>query len=293
MNRIHKHSFRMNWYLDSDFEHDTAATGRFLGKLNEIPFVLSSITKHSLKVATYSLVKLNSQSDFTKSLALAHLASTWHWKAMYDDGPHHIHLPGRQPFTANRIKSNASVDFDSWLNGIYIAMILRDIEAVKVYGIPDPEEIVRIGQWKPVPWEVPFIKFLNGIWAFDTSLLEHLKAALRGTNPDLYDAGRGNFLLQMISPLLELWAATFSDNSDFFNETLYEQQKTRHDWYAAKDEDAGNHIMEYIDLAALAACCYAQDSGIDIQVKSEYLPEFLIRGEIPEIRWPDPEWGED
>lgn len=48
--------------------------------------------------------------------------------------------------------------------------------------------------------------------------------------------------------------------------------------------------MEYIDLAALAAVCYAHDQGIPIEVRSDYLPDFLIRGNFPKLQWPDPEW---
>ena len=82
----------------------------------------------------------------------------------------------------------------------------------------------------------------------------------------------------------------FTHNEELFNEKLHEQQKIRHDWHEALGEESGNSIMEYIDLAALAAVCYAHDKGMKVEVKSDYLPEFLINGDFPKLEWPDPEW---
>lgn len=211
---------------------------------------------------------------------------------MQDEGPHHIHLPAREPIDCGRIKSNSDVDFGSWLEGIYIAMILRDIGAVKVYGEAAPEKVVRYGQNKPDPWEIPYIKFLNGIWAFDTNIVTYLKDALKGADPSHYSVERADYLLNIISPVMELWAMVFGKDEARFNAKLLEQQQLRHDWHEALGEESGNSIMEYIDLAALAAVCYAHDKGFKIDVKSDYLPEFLINGDFPKLEWPDPEWKE-
>jgi hypothetical protein len=283
------HPIRIEWMI----ERVTINTQKYLQKMiddvGEIPFVLSSIGEYAMEDAVFRLVRQDDLSRFIDQTKMFHLSSTWHWKTMFDDGPHLIRLPGREPLEVGRVEPNASVDLNSWLNGIYLAMILRDIDAVKVYGTADPEWIIKYTQLGKDPWEIPYIKFLNSIWAFDTNLPSYLKEALRGTDPGLYDEYRGNFLLHIVSPILELWATVFSTNDDLFNETLYNQQKTRHDWFAALDEESGNSIMEYIDLAALAAVCYAHDKGMKIEVQSEYLPEFLIKGEY-RMHWPDLEW---
>ncbi len=264
----------------------------FLSNLKVRPFVLSSIAKYSLRLGVNSWKKNSDKAEFLEQLRLSHLSRTWHWKAMEHDSPNKIQLPSTELLEVGQIQPNASVDFSSWLQGIYIAVILRDITAVKVYGEADPEKIVRYGQNTPDPWEIPYIKFLNGIWAFDTNIVNYLKDALKGCDPTGYNPMRADWMLHILSPLLELWAMVFSHNADRFNQKLYEQQKLRHDWHAALDEETGNSIMEYIDLAALAAVCYAHDKGFKIEVQSDYLPEFLIKGDFPKLEWPDPEWKE-
>jgi Immunity protein 49 len=279
-------------FLDSEFEYHTNSAIEFLQELDQMPFTLSSVADYSVNSGVFKLVKNADKEGFLEQLRMGHLARTWHWKGMQGDGLFMINLPHRLTFETGRIKPNASVDFGSWLDGIYIAMILRDIGAVKVYGEADPEKVVRYGQNKPDPWEIPYIKFLNGIWAFDTNIVTYLKDALRGTEPSLYTPERADWIINILSPVMELWAMVFGKDEARFNAKLLEQQQLRRDWHEALGEESGNSIMEYIDLAALAAVCYAHDKGFKIEVKSDYLPEFLINGDFPKLEWPDPEWKE-
>ncbi len=287
---IKRHKVRVQWQIDRVPASSEKAITNFSEDLAELHFTLGSLGQEYLKRGVYSWFKSNDPSQMLEDLGKAHSAITWEWKALANDGPHDIHLRDQKPFIAKRIEPNASVDFHQWLQGIYIAIILRDIGAAKVYGEADPEKVVRYGQNKPEPWQVPYLKFLNGIWAFDTQIGTYLKDALKGSDPTGYNTMRADWLLNMLSPLLELWAMVFTQNEDRFNEKLHEQQQIRHDWHAALGEDSSNSIMEYIDLGALAACCYAHDKGFKITVKSDYLPEFLIKGDFPKLEWPDPEW---
>ncbi len=284
------HPFRINWILDGQYAADSKGRQKFLERVKEKPFILSSIGKYALGEGVYELVKHHSKDKFLDSVRMAHISRTWNWVAMLQPGPHQIQLPDETMFECNAVEPNSDIDFGTWLQGLYIAMILRDIGAVKVYGEADPEKIVRYGQNTPDPWEIPYIKFLNAIWAYDTNIAEYLKDALKGSDPAGYNTMRADWMLNMLSPLLELWAMVFTHNEARFNEKLYEQQQLRHDWHVALTEESGNSIMEYIDLAALATCCYAHDKGFEITVKSAYLPEFLIKGDFPKLEWPDPEW---
>jgi hypothetical protein len=287
--RIVLHPIRVQWQLDSEIANCLKREEDFLGRVDKKPNLLSSLAHYSERIA-FDEIRERDHDGFFSHIRLAHLSRTWHWRGMQDEGPHRIILPKRTAFECGLIGTNSDVDFSSWLEGIYIVMILRDIGAIKVYGGADPEKVVRYGQNTPDPWEIPYIKFLNGIWAFDTNIGNYLKDALRGSDPTGHNPIRADWLLHILSPLLELWVMAMGKDNDRFNEKLYEQQKLRYDWHAALDEDALNSIMEYIDLAALAAVCYAHDKGFKIEVQSDYLPEFLIKGDFPKLQWPDPEW---
>jgi Immunity protein 49 len=289
---VKSHPFRDKSNIESDKKINVKFTKRSLSELKEDPFLLTTVSRYSLGSGVYDLIVENDVQNFLDSIRMSHLARTWHWHGMAKPDDYLIALPSLDPFSATQIEPNASVDFSSWLQGIYIAMILRDIGAVKVYGEADPEKVVRYGQNKPDPWEIPYIKFLNGIWAFDTNIVTYLKDALRGTEPSLYTPERADWILNILSPVMELWAMVFGKDEARFNAKLLEQQQLRRDWHEALGEEAGNSIMEYIDLAALAAVCYAHDKGFKVDVKSDYLPEFLINGDFPKLEWPDPEWKE-
>lgn len=291
-NTISLHPIRNNWYVEKEFKFQVETASEYTGKVVTKPFLLTSLAKYSCRAGVNFLVLKRDKEKFLEYLRLAHISGTWHWKGMMSSDPQLIQIPNGSDFEINGVKSNSDVDFGSWLEGIYIAMILRDINAVKVYGEADPEKVVRYGQNTPDPWEIPFIKFLNGIWAFDTNIVTYLKDALRGSDPTGYNPMRADWMLNILSPLLELWAMVFGKDEARFNAKLLEQQQLRRDWHEALGEEAGNSIMEYIDLAALAAVCYAHDKGFKIDVKSDYLPEFLINGDFPKLEWPDPEWKE-
>lgn len=222
MKTVKAHPFRIQWSLNADFDGDQEYLGKSFQRVAEEPFLLTTLSRYALRKGVFELVTHHDQTTFLNDLRTAHIARTWNWRALVSHGPHRIALPGIPTFECGMVHANASVDLGTWLQGIYIAMILRDIPAVRVYGQADPERIVRYGQNTPDPWEIPYIKFLNGIWAFDTSIGTHLKEALRGTDPSLYRPERADYLLNIISPILELWAMVFTHDPARFNHKLHE-----------------------------------------------------------------------
>ncbi len=292
INSIKFHKVRVQWQLDRVPKRAEKNLNHFKANFEERPFTLVSASMEAMQLGTYQWFCRNDKDALMQGFRFAHLSSSWNWKALENSGPHKVELPDTPSFVCAMVEPNSDIDMGTWLEGIYVAMILRDIGAVKVYGEADPEKVVRYGQTTPDPWEIPYIKFLNGIWAFDTNIGTHLKDALKGADPSHYSVERADYLLNIISPVMELWAMVFGKDEARFNAKLLEQQQLRRDWHEALGEESGNSIMEYIDLAALAAVCHAHDKGFKIDVKSDYLPEFLINGDFPKLEWPDPEWKE-
>jgi hypothetical protein len=290
-NKIQNHRFRSLSDINEDSKHILENTNYYAVRLDNNSALLTSLGLGSLEVATFDWVIGKDKTKFLEGLRVAHLAITSHWAGMNQEGPHSVQLPNRNPLQCADIAPNSDITLGSWLNGIYLAMVFRDIGALKVYAEVDREWLTTL-DGKPDPWVVPYIDFLSGIWEFDPDLLANLHKALLGTDPSLYAAPRADYLLNIISPQMELWAKVFSRDYAVANQGLYEQQKIRHDWHEALGDDTYNSIMEYIDLAGLAAACYLHDLGMQIEVKSDYLPEFLINGDFPKLEWPDPEWKE-
>ena len=157
MRNVKAHPFRIQWSLDADFEGNKKYLLRSHVRVVERPAMLTSLGIYALRKGVHELVVLNDQKAFLEDLRTAHLACTWNWRALENPGPHEVALPGTAPFQCGMVEPNSDIDFGTWLQGIYIAMILRDTNAVKVYGEADPEKIVRYGQNTPDPWEIPYI----------------------------------------------------------------------------------------------------------------------------------------
>jgi hypothetical protein len=287
---VRLHRFRNKLYLEEDFETAQELVTEYSDELQEMPFILTSLGEAAMETAIHEWVFNKDSKEALQGLRLAHIAMTSHWAGMDRTGPHTVQLPDKPILTFDEIEPNSDVGLGSWLNGMYLAMIFRDVEAVKVYSEVDRDWLTTLDGHRPDPWEVPYIDFLSGIWNFDPKLLSHLEKVLLGTDPELYPPLRADYILNILSPQMELWAKVFSRDAAVANQGLLDQQTLRHDWHEALDEDTYNSIMEYIDLGALAAASYMNDMGLPVTVKSDYLPDFLIKGDFPKLEWPDPAW---
>ena len=133
-------------------------------------------------------------------------------------------------------------------------------------------------------------RFFEHLEINNSDALKHLSAAKLALTE--LSKAKENFkvLAGFNIPIFEAWETILSTKDE---KRINEAIKTHLlNWKAeySKNSAQRNVINGYLSFAALAACCYAHDHGINITIKSDYIPEFLIRGEFPKLKWPNPEW---
>jgi hypothetical protein len=291
MSMITWHPIRDQHSIDVEVRSANRHLPNLLYDVAEYPLTLSSIGECALRLGEHAWRIEKDKSKMLDYLRMAHLAKTWHWKAMLGDGPFEISLPGIKPFTCGRVKDNVDSDYGSWLSGVQLAMIFRDRAAMDVYLAVSYQDIVERDDLELDPWCEPYMNFLKGISQQDPNIMLNLNDALQKLEPSLYEPLRAEFLLNVLSPIMELWAVIFHRPMDQakFDEAVLESQTVWHRFYGGSYFEASSYY-EYMDKATLMAVIYAQFKGFKVNVKSDYLPEFLFTGDFPLLEWPDPEW---
>ena len=291
MKRISWHQIRDQHSIDVEFASSSKGLTRMLGNLPIRQLTLSSIGECALRLGEHAWRIEEDEAKMLDYMRIAHLAKTWHWKAMLGDGPFEIQLPGIEPVTCGRVKDNVDSDYGAWLSGIQLAMIFRDKSAMKVYLDVTYQDIVDRDDMTLDPWCEPYMNFLKGISLQDPKIMSYLFEALAKLEPTLYEPERAEFLLNVMSPVMELWAVIFAKPMDQvkFDAAVLESQETWHRFYSGTYFESSSYY-EYVDKATLMAVIYAGFRGFKINLQSDYLPEFLVKGDFPKLEWPDPEW---
>ncbi len=291
MTSIEWHPIRDQHALDVEVRSANRHLPNMLAEVEAYPLTLSSIGQCALRLGERSWKMDNDTGKTLDYFRVAHLAKTWHWKAMLGVGPFEIRLPGISPFTCGRVKDNVDSNYGAWLSGIQLAMIFRDKSAMKVYLDVTYQDIVDRDDMTLDPWCEPYMNFLKGISLQDPKIMSYLFEALAKLEPTLYEPERAEFLLNVMSPVMELWAVIFAKPMDQvkFDAAVLESQETWHRFYSGTYFESSSYY-EYVDKATLMAVIYAGFRGFKINLQSDYLPEFLVKGDFPKLEWPDPEW---
>ncbi|SEH01322.1 Immunity protein 49 [Nonomuraea solani] len=166
----------------------------------------------------------------------------------------------------------------NWLTTLWLAIVARDagvierlarfsIVALRQSGTAAPEysyDMVRMLQL-----------FFRGERGADVALGAALEAGKPAELADRYEREVAN---QLRFPEMELFHYLLSDSTgERFNKALA-NALTGHLDYWSVDDDRLDSPSGYIALGPLALAVMAQDAGIAISVRSEYLPSALLDG---------------
>lgn len=251
---------------------------------------LSSYAQVAMERGIYIWREEKDEQKVLDYFRLAHLARTWHWKGLYDDGPHEVILPGEMPIHCNRMRPNLSVKLDTWQTGWEFAVLFRDSAAMEVYNtVPHANLRERLGV-RLGDYFILKIEMLKKITQDKQAALAACQKAIASvTDPEKVSKGHFPFAQLHQLPLLRTWEALLTGDEAAFNHWM-EVGLINYAGIFERDPPSSNFLWSFLDTTYLAACCYAHDHGINITVKSDYIPEFLIFGEFPKLKWPNPEW---
>jgi len=162
----------------------------------------------------------------------------------------------------------------NWLSGYCAALALRDRYALSIYGAVPLELLSSV----LAPDE---IHTLDAAVAFRGYQMRNLQTpsliakALRSNDPATLPASRGDWVLDVSVPALGMLYRIVEGREGAFNEDL-DKALGIYNRYCARSPERSNDPSHMIALLPLALACRAYDIGIDIFVKSDYIPQFII-----------------
>ncbi len=101
-----------------------------------------------------------------------------------------------------------------------------------------------------------------------------------GYPPLLWEGDQAEYLKL---PYLLVLQSIFTHNEPDFNENLLvalENHKAYFGNFLVEGEEIRNNCESYLSLPLMAACALAHDRGLKREVESDYIPEWLVKGEF-------------
>jgi hypothetical protein len=83
-------------------------------------------------------------------------------------------------------------------------------------------------------------------------------------------------------PLIKVYQAIFSNNENLFNTNIYNALEKHKNHYEGEEfgESRRGKPEGWISVALTVACAIAHDKGMKREVESDYIPEWLIKGDF-------------
>ena len=91
------------------------------------------------------------------------------------------------------------------------------------------------------------------------------------------------YLEYIFTPIIGVFKAIFKDNAIVFNEKLSEALLKHKSYYEADDEYKESRRGKpegWVSLLLTCACAIAHDKGMKREVTSDYIPDWLVKGEF-------------
>ncbi|MDJ1486023.1 Imm49 family immunity protein [Cytophagaceae bacterium YF14B1] len=233
------------------------------------------------------------------------LVRAWFTYTMNDGKPVTVHIADRQIETIGKF-SQSGIDIDQLLVGILTASVLRDTEALKFYATIPLEFTEQADGMQDILTEIMFF--------FHQMLIEgsakpveaaHAHKELEGLlNWEEYrkyidknfSEADFRFMFKYRSwtvsykflPVLRIYYAVLSNHQEKYEQYVHDALLKWKEYYQINFTDERGQHLDYstepegfIAIPILAACAYAYDRGMSLQtVSSEYIPEWLIKGDF-------------
>ncbi|MFF1489340.1 immunity 49 family protein [Streptomyces sp. NPDC058319] len=166
-------------------------------------------------------------------------------------------------------------DAGSWVTAFWLAVVCRDQKRMTQLA-EVPVDLLRASGAVYDEYIYHWVDTLQTYWTERPGLGEKFTEAFQGTDPEVLRIADRELMLKLLYPPLELFLHFLQRNEQEFNAALVRAVQS-HKEYWTKDEDRRQSTDGAVALGPLAMACLAHDVGMSIGVKSEYLPEHLLR----------------
>ncbi|MCK1796240.1 immunity 49 family protein [Streptomyces sp. XM4193] len=166
----------------------------------------------------------------------------------------------------------------NWLDAFWLAVICR--EADRVTALCEvPIDLLR--QSSPSGFDeyiYPWVDALQGYWLRRGDVVESLMRAMELSAPEELRPGSREPVVHLMSPVIPVFIRFLQRDVEGFNEALADSLKWHKQYWDTDSDDRRLDDAGYVAFAPLAVACMARDSGLPVEVESEYLPKHLLEG---------------
>jgi hypothetical protein len=177
------------------------------------------------------------------------------------------------------------------LDYIKTAILLRDSEAKAFYESIEPRVSTTSRYYFPHEQDLEqLLIFLCG--KDDTKILTHLKQmqsfdylGFLKTLTHYQTSFCVPIIQHLLTPFVAVISAIFEDKKETFNTTLEEALLQHKAYYESLDPETNNESRRgqpegWVSLLLTCACAIAYERGFERTVSSDYIPEWLVKGEF-------------
>ncbi len=183
------------------------------------------------------------------------------------------------------IETTDYMGYTVWLQYMHLYITCRCDTGINLLKNTTRERLLNSAQMHTSEADFAFIEFIQSIFlpevksseAFQKAWQACMNAKEEYTGQDLGE------ILMIYAPTLLVYQALFSGNSEAFNEQLFEALELHKEFYDTEREGAFFDYPEEdgaVSWPLLAVCSIAYDSGLKVNVESDYIPKWLYEGEV-------------
>ncbi|MFJ3879140.1 immunity 49 family protein [Streptomyces sp. NPDC090077] len=178
--------------------------------------------------------------------------------------------------------AHRQADAGAWLAAFYLAVVCR--EKARLTALCQiPISLLREAEAPYDEYVYAWVDTLQTYWLGNSELVSKLVAAVDGTDPSVVTIADHEVTAKILYPPMELFHRLVREDHDNFNRALNETLRWHKDYWS--DEDRALQASGLVALAPLAMACFAYDAGFPVEVRSDYLPKYLLErawaGEFP------------
>jgi hypothetical protein len=235
----------------------------------------------------YQLVP-DSEKDYSKMRELLSyclkFALSYYNRAYHPDEPVKVQF-GERIVEKQGFHTSSYMDYRSWLDFFYLYIVCRNRFGIELFLKTDRARLDDSNIISTPEPDYCMVEFMQSM--FDESkdtvaawqkLWDAIGYFSKNHEPDEYLIAER--MVELDASLLLLYRCLISGNQSEFTEQLIDCLDTHKRYYEREEEYWFNDHKGWISWRLLACCSIAYDSGLKIEVKSDYLPEWLYKGEV-------------
>lgn len=187
-------------------------------------------------------------------------------------------IVGRDSFTLVGQETTVYMDTDTWLNALFVSLLLRDMNAVDTL-CQVPESIHTKANIKPDPFDLAFVRVMKGLFKPDVNIGKLLLEAMQTSESDLIHADRREYINYILFPQLPLYRCIMSGTPSEFNDQLQEAVLSHKEYWSEGDRKYNSEGWISLPLIAAAVLAF-DDKNYELTFETEYIPNWLVREEF-------------